>query len=72
MRGKTKCSKSSLESKRLELRSNDRLCRTLICKRCISESLIPTHHPLRGRVILFELDILLSLNENINVFIGHH
>jgi len=31
------------KSKRLEPRSNDRLCRTLICRQYISESLIPTH-----------------------------
>jgi len=43
MRGKTKCSKSSLKSKRLEPRSNDRLCRTLICRQYISESIIPTN-----------------------------
>jgi len=42
MRGKAKCSKSSLESRRLEPRSNDRLYRTLMRRQCISESLIPT------------------------------
>jgi len=30
MREKAKCSKSSLENRKLEPRSNDRLCRTLL------------------------------------------
>jgi len=42
MREKAKCSKSSLESRKLEPRSNDRLCRILMRRQCVSESLIPT------------------------------
>jgi len=42
MREKAKCSKSGLESRKLETRSNDRLCRILMRRQCISESLIPT------------------------------
>ena len=42
MREKVKCSKSNLESRKVEPRANDRLCRTLMRRQCISESLIPT------------------------------
>jgi len=54
MRGKTKCSKSSLKSERLEPRSNDGLCRTLICRQYISESIIPTYSVETTLVLLIE------------------
>ena len=42
IRENDKCSKSNSESMKPEQRENDGLCRTLVRRMCISESLIPT------------------------------